>query len=112
MCDMSRYAGARIGLPLSLDESRMWMCWHAPCKQFPRETEPLPNGEASTEKKGGSMPETLMEKLARPERQIVESEEGRRGEGRQTTSDWVKAHAHLVNYRVEEGHKSARGLHG
>jgi hypothetical protein len=58
------------------------------------------------------MPEALMENLARPERQIVESEEARRGEELSTANNWVKAHAHLVNYRGEEGHKSARGLHG
>ena len=58
------------------------------------------------------MPETLMEKLDRAERQIAESEEGRRVEELPAASNWVKAHAHLVNYRAEEGHKSARGLHG
>lgn len=58
------------------------------------------------------MPEILMEKLARPERQIAESEHGRRAEELPRASNWVRAHAHLVNYRAEEGHKSGRGLHG
>ena len=58
------------------------------------------------------MPETLMEKLARAERQIAESEAGRRVEEFPTASNWVKEHAHLVNYRGEEGHKSGSGLHG
>jgi hypothetical protein len=58
------------------------------------------------------MPETLVEKLARAERQIAESEAVRRVEELPTASDWVKAHAHLVNYRAEGGHTSGRGLHG
>lgn len=57
------------------------------------------------------MPETLMEKLARAEREIAGSEPAHRVAEFPTTSNWVKAYAHLVNYRVDEGHRSAGGLH-
>ena len=58
------------------------------------------------------MPETLMEKLARAERELAESVPGHRVETFQTSSRWVKEHAYLVNYRGVEGHRVGSGLHG
>ncbi len=56
------------------------------------------------------MPETLMERLAHADRQTAESEAGRRVGEFLTSSRWVKEHAHLVNYRADDGHTSGRGL--
>lgn len=58
------------------------------------------------------MPGALMEKLAQVEREIVESDPGRRVEEFQRSSNWVKEHAYLVNYRGVEGPRARAGLNG
>lgn len=58
------------------------------------------------------MPETLMEKPARAERDIAEFAPCHRVETSPTSRQWVKEHAHLVNYRGVEGQRMASGLHG
>ncbi len=58
------------------------------------------------------MPQTVLDKLAHADREIAESDPGRRVETFQSSSHWIREHAPLVNYRADEGRKSATGLHG
>ncbi len=58
------------------------------------------------------MPETLLKRLARAEKELAKFVPGQRVESFPTSSRWVKEHAHLVNYRRVEGHRARSGLHG